>query len=99
MCITDLLMDAKMKEIVSTISSKGQVTIPVEVRRRLGVGTHDKIAFVLADDGEVRLAVPLYPTIASLRGAAGSLARPVPWSELRDAAREERLQAKFPPRP
>jgi len=24
-----------MKEIVSTISSKGQVTVPVEVRRRL----------------------------------------------------------------
>jgi antitoxin PrlF len=84
-----------MKEIVSTISSKGQVTIPVEVRRHLGVSTNDKVAFVLDDDGGVRLAVPHYATVASLRGAAGSLARPVPWPEMRDAAREERLAAKF----
>ncbi|MBI2864482.1 MAG: type II toxin-antitoxin system PrlF family antitoxin [Chloroflexi bacterium] len=36
-----------MKEILSTITSKGQVTIPAEVRRHLGVNTHDKIAFVI----------------------------------------------------
>jgi len=88
-------MELKMKEIVSTISSKGQVTIPVEVRRRLGLSTNDKIAFVLEDDGEVKLAVPHYPTVASLRGAAGSLPVPVPWPEMRDAAREERLAAKL----
>jgi antitoxin PrlF len=88
-------MEPKMKAIVSTISHKGQVTIPVEVRRHLGLGTNDKIAFILGDDGEVRLAVPHYPTVASLRGAAGSLAKPVPWPEMRDTAREERLAAKL----
>ncbi|MCC7352828.1 MAG: type II toxin-antitoxin system PrlF family antitoxin [Anaerolineae bacterium] len=44
-----------MKEVFSTITSKGQVTIPVEVRRLLGVEPHDKIAFVL-DEGGVRLS-------------------------------------------
>ena len=39
-----------MREIVSTVTSKGQVTIPVEVRRRLGISVHDKIAFVIEDD-------------------------------------------------
>jgi antitoxin PrlF len=33
----------------STISSKGQVTVPVEVRRRLGVKAGDRIAFVVKD--------------------------------------------------
>lgn len=44
-----------MREVVSTITSKGQVTIPVEVRRLLGVRPRDKIAFVIEDD-QVRLA-------------------------------------------
>ena len=40
-----------MKEIVSTITSKGQVTIPAEVRGHLALKTGDRIAFVLDPDG------------------------------------------------
>jgi bifunctional DNA-binding transcriptional regulator/antitoxin component of YhaV-PrlF toxin-antitoxin module len=47
------------------------VTIPVEVRRRLGVGTPDKVAFVLDDDG-VRLR-PATTTLASLYGSVPAL--------------------------
>jgi AbrB family looped-hinge helix DNA binding protein len=43
-----------MREIVSTVTHNGQVTIPIEVRRRIGVGTPDKVAFVREDEG-VRL--------------------------------------------
>ncbi len=50
-----------MKEIISSITSKGQVTIPLEVRRRLGVGTPDKVAFVLEDEG-----IRLRPATTSL---------------------------------
>ncbi len=39
------------------ITSKGQVTIPIEVRRALGVSTGDRIAFE-QQDGEIRV-VPL----------------------------------------
>ena len=78
-----------MQEIISTITSKGQVTIPAEVRRHLGVDTHDKIAFVLEDDGAVRLSVPHFPTIDSLRGIAGSLPRPMSWQEVEEIAQEE----------
>ncbi|MGH2561118.1 MAG: type II toxin-antitoxin system PrlF family antitoxin, partial [Thermomicrobiales bacterium] len=53
-----------MREIVSTITSKGQVTIPVEVRRHLGVGTTDKVTFVIEDDGKVELRQARY-TVAS----------------------------------
>jgi AbrB family looped-hinge helix DNA binding protein len=43
-----------MRELRSTLTSKGQVTIPVEVRRLLGLEPHDKVAFVV-DDGQVRV--------------------------------------------
>jgi antitoxin PrlF len=37
----------------SPISSKGQVTIPQEIRERLGVGAGDRIEFVIEDDRTV----------------------------------------------
>lgn len=39
-----------MKEIISTVTSKGQVTIPAEVREYLGIKTNDKIVFVIDQD-------------------------------------------------
>ncbi|MGH2495588.1 MAG: AbrB/MazE/SpoVT family DNA-binding domain-containing protein [Ktedonobacteraceae bacterium] len=81
-----------MKEIISTITSRGRVTIPAEVRKHLRIATSDKIAFVIDDEGIVRLRVLRYPTIASLRGAAGSLKQPVSWQEIQQTAYEERFK-------
>ena len=39
---------------MSTLTSKGQVTIPAEVRRRLGLHRGDRVGFVV-DGDEVRL--------------------------------------------
>lgn len=85
-----------MREVLATITSKGQVTIPAEVRRHLGVKTKDKIAFVLEASGTVRLRLPRYTSVASVRGAAGSLKKPLSWEEMRAIAREDRLAAKQP---
>jgi len=84
-----------MKEIISTITSKGQVTIPAEVRNYLGISTNDKISFVIDDEGVVRLRVPRYPTIASLRGAAGRLNKPLSWQEVQKIAQEDRFNTKY----
>lgn len=83
-----------MKEILATVTARGQVTAPAEVRRLLGTKTGDKLAFVI-DENErrVTLAVPHYPDVASLRGAAGSLPEPVPWEQMREIAREDRTEA------
>ena len=43
-----------MKEFVTTITQRSQVTIPAEVRRVLGVKPRDKVAFTI-EDGGVRL--------------------------------------------
>ncbi len=83
-----------MKEIISTVTSKGQVTIPAEIRKYLGIKTNDKIGFVIDDEGVVRLRVPRYPTIASLRGAAGRLNKPISWKEIQKIAQEDRFNTK-----
>ena len=57
-----LTREGFMKEIVSTITSKGQVTIPAEVRRRLGVGTGAKITFVIDENCGER--APRYPRVS-----------------------------------
>ncbi len=84
-----------MKEIVATVTSKGQVTIPAQVRRHLGIGENARISFVIDDSGSVRVEAPRYPTVASLRGAAGSLAQPRSFKEMRRIAYEDRLVSKY----
>jgi len=81
------------RQIPSTISSKGQVTIPAEVRRLLGVGTNDKVAFQITDQGDVLLTVPQYRSIADLAGAAGKLSHPLTDQEMKDIIAEERAEA------
>jgi len=61
-----------MNEHVSTISSKGQVTIPATVRRKLGVGAADKVAFVVTEEGTVELR-PARFTLESVLGSIAAL--------------------------
>ena len=57
-----------MKELVKTVTSRGQVTIPVEVRRLLGIAPRAKAAFIV-EDSQVRLA----PASSIVERTAGSL--------------------------
>jgi AbrB family looped-hinge helix DNA binding protein len=83
-----------MAEILMTVTSKGQVTIPAAARKHLHIERNQKIALVLESDGTVRLKVPPYTSIASLRGAAGSLGRNLSWQQMRAIAREDNTQKK-----
>lgn len=56
----------------STLTSKGQLTLPKPIRDRLGVHKGDRIEFVLGPDG----AVQLRPLTRSVRELAGCLAQP-----------------------
>lgn len=82
-----------MKEIIATITSKGQVTVPAEIRRRLGLKQGDRVAFVLTDQGGVELQHPRFPDVASLQGAAGMLGRPLTWEEIEQTVADERAEA------
>ncbi|MGH2532736.1 MAG: AbrB/MazE/SpoVT family DNA-binding domain-containing protein [Thermomicrobiales bacterium] len=60
-----------MKTIDATITSQGQVTIPAEIRRRLGLNRRDKVTFVL-DEDDVRLVRARY-TVESAFGAVAPI--------------------------
>ena len=42
----------------STLTSKGQITIPKSVRERLGLSAGDVLVFAVCADGSIRLEVP-----------------------------------------
>jgi len=79
-----------VKEIVATVERSGRVALPDEVRRRLGVEPEGAATFVITDDGRVELWPSPAAVVDSLRGAAGSLPRPLGWDEVERFAREER---------
>lgn len=59
----------------ATITSKGQLTLPKEVRARLGVGAGDQVEFEVEEDGTVTVR-PVKGTALGLFG----LLRPAPGS-------------------
>ncbi len=54
--------------MTGTVTSKGQVTIPVEARRRLRILPGTKLEFVICDDGRLEL-IPMSGSIRDLKGA------------------------------
>ncbi|ACZ39195.1 AbrB/MazE/SpoVT family DNA-binding domain-containing protein [Sphaerobacter thermophilus] len=52
-----------MTEIIATVSSKGQITIPAAVRRPLGVAPGGKVVFAISDEGIVTMRRAAYPSM------------------------------------
>lgn len=74
-------------EYIRTVTTKGQVTIPVEIRRALDMNPGDKIVFRVTDD-----TVELQPAPMSLEDTFGAVQpqnRPEDFDALRDTAVEE----------
>jgi len=51
----------------STVTSKGQITIPRDVRMALGIESGDKVHFNVDDEGRV-FFVPVTVAVTSLKG-------------------------------
>lgn len=79
-----------MREFTTTITQRGQVTIPAEVRRVLGVKHRDKVAFTI-EDGEVRLA-PVSFTLESVYGSVKPSKKPEDFEEISRAAKDEKAE-------
>ncbi len=58
----------------STITSKGQITIPKEVRAHLGVAAGDRLDFAIGQDGSVRITLLARP-VRELFGLLGNPGR------------------------
>jgi AbrB family looped-hinge helix DNA binding protein len=50
-CTTEVPVYLKKELAKSKISSKGQITLPIEIRERLGVKEGDSVKFVVDTDG------------------------------------------------
>jgi len=70
------------RELESTITRKGQVTIPIEIRSRLGLRPKDKVVFEMEED-VVRLR-PAPSKVLRWYGAVTPRQRPEDFRSLRE---------------
>lgn len=83
---------------VATISSNGQITLPVDVRRRLGVAAGDQVVFVDNEEGDIVVVRPaaaaLLQAQRAFRGAAeaAGLAKEDDLDQLVAEVRDERTK-------
>ena len=69
----------------ATLTSKGQVTIPVDVRQRLGLESGDRIEFIQMDGGYA--IKPAIDDVRSLKGLLRKPAKPVSIDDMNAAIR------------
>ena len=75
-------------ELTATVSSKGQVVIPADVRRKLGL-TQGSIVRFRVEDNSVRL-LPAAGDVRRLKGRLASPAGPVSVDDMNQAIADRR---------
>lgn len=81
----------EFKEYQGTITTKGQVTLPSQVRKILGIKAHDRVVFRVSD-GKVELQ-PANMSLEDTFGAVAPRKTPEDFQELHDIAVEEHVEA------
>lgn len=76
-----------MKAMLTTLTQRGQITVPAEVRRLLGIKPREKVAFLI-EDNQVRL-VPAPFTLETAYGSVTPTKRPEDFEEIIHQAKEE----------
>lgn len=71
-----------MREVETTLTQKGQVTIPAAIRARLGLKPRDKVRFEV--DGEEVKLKPAPSKLLQGFGAVMPRQRPEEWSQVRN---------------
>lgn len=84
-----------MRKYVARINSRGQVTVPAELRRRLGLNPGDKVEFAVEDDG-VTLQRPEFTLETVFRSVKPlpecPLSPPYDFDEMIRIAKEDRAE-------
>lgn len=86
-----------VKQLTTTVTQRGQATIPAEVLRLLGTKPKDKIGFQI-NGNEVRL-IPAAFTLESAYGSVQPLHKPENFKEIIQSVKEEKAQRTMPKRP
>jgi antitoxin PrlF len=76
----------------STVTSKGQTTIPEKIRKALGIKPGDKLEYEVRGD---RATIRVHPGIRSLKGVlASKKGQGMSFAEIREAAAEAARERK-----
>lgn len=75
-----------MSEISATITSKGQITIPLEIRQRLRLHQGDKVTFAL--EGDHAILKPATSIVAATAGILKGSEPALDIAELREAGEQ-----------
>ena len=67
----------------AAVTSKGQITIPIEVRKKLGIKPGDRVRFIEGENGEVILK-PKTGSINDLEGCLHWTGKPVTIEEMNE---------------
>lgn len=79
-----------MKEYLTVVTRKGQITVPVEVRRALGLKVGDKVAVSVPDAERPQASLrPVQSVAAMTFGAVPAGKHPVDFSEVRGLFEDE----------
>jgi antitoxin PrlF len=77
----------------ATLTSKGQITIPVEVRHALGLDAGDRVEFVEVEPGRFEI-VPATRSVTGLKGMFGKPKRTVSIEEMNAAIAKRGASAR-----
>lgn len=78
----------------ATLTSKGQVTIPVDVRTHLGLATGDRIEFVFNEQSGRYEVVPATRSVTALKGIIRKPAQPVSIEDMNAVIAEQGAVAR-----
>ncbi len=71
---------------VATLTSKGQITIPKEIREQLQVQTGDRIEFLIGGNGQITIC-PATSDVTTLKGLIPKPSKPVTLADMQDTIR------------
>ena len=77
----------------SILTSKGQITIPKNIRDKFNLHPGDKVEFILDEKNNCRI-VPLWNSVKEMKGMLGPVSRIVAIDEMDDGIRKEAVSKK-----
>ena len=77
---------------IAKITSKGQITIPIEIRTLLNLHSGDKVNFIVDDSGQINL-IPVTRDITTLKGIIPKPKKAVSIENMKDAIRNKGSQS------
>jgi antitoxin PrlF len=70
--------------MIATVTSKGQVTLPAEVRRRLRICPGSKLEFIVIDQERLEV-IPVVETVTKLKGMVPKPKKPLSLADMEKA--------------